>query len=87
MKAPIQIRREDLAADIRALAELMKVSITEAVSAAVTKKLEEERQKAAAEKAERWKRVDELIAELQKLPRVGPMLTDDDLYDEYGLPK
>ncbi|MBM3758924.1 MAG: hypothetical protein FJW36_01625 [Acidobacteria bacterium] len=87
MKAPIQIRREDVAADIRALAELMKVSITEAVSAAVTEKLEEERQKAAAEKAERWKRVDELIAELQKLPRVGPMLTDDDLYDEYGLPK
>jgi len=27
------------------------------------------------------------VARIQELPIVGPLLTDDDLYDEDGLPK
>ena len=87
MKAPIQIRREDVANDIRALAEIMKVSITDAVAVAVRTGLETEKAKRAAERAAKWKEADRLIEEFQKLPRVGPMLTDADLYDEDGLPK
>jgi hypothetical protein len=87
MKAPIQIRREDVATDIRALSELLKVSITDAVAVAVRTRLAEEQQRAATEKAERWKEVTRLVEEFQRLPRVGPLLTDEDLYDEDGLPK
>jgi antitoxin VapB len=87
MKAPIQIRREDVANDIRALAELMKVSITDAVAEAVRLKLVEEKAKVEAARLEKRKRVRQLVEEFRSLPNVGPMLTDADLYDEDGLPK
>lgn len=87
MKAPIQIRREDVANDIRALAELMKVSITDAVADAVRTGLESQKAKLAAERAERWKEADRLLEEIRRMPRVGTPWTDEDLYDEDGLPK
>jgi hypothetical protein len=31
--------------------------------------------------------VDEIVERFKALPTIGPMLTDDDLYDEWGLPK
>jgi hypothetical protein len=82
MKAPIQIRREDVANDIRALAEIMKVSITDAVGEVVRAKLAEEKARAEAARAERNKEMRRLLEEFWKLPRVGPLLTDEDMYDE-----
>jgi hypothetical protein len=87
MKAPIQIRREDVVADIRALSELMGVSITDAVSQVVKDRLLSEQQIADKKRAERNKRADKILKQIRSLPRVGVPLTDDDLYDEYGLPK
>ncbi len=83
MKAPIQIRREDVAEDIRKLAGLMKVSLTEAVAVAVRDELE----RRAQEREERWREAERLVKEFHKLPKTGPLLTDADLYDEDGLPK
>ncbi len=87
MKAPIQIRREDVANDIRALAELMKVSITDAVAEAVRVKLESQKAKLAAERAAQWEEADRLLQEIRRMPRVASPWTDEDLYDEDGLPK
>lgn len=87
MSTPIQIRREDVAADIRALAELMKVSITDAVSAAVRAELGRKQAEAEQAKKAKWEEANRILKEIHALPRVGPVLTDADLYDEDGLPK
>jgi antitoxin VapB len=87
MKAPIQIRREDVAADIRTLAELMKVSITDAVSAAVRAELERKQAEAEKAKKARWEEANRILKEIHAMPRIGPLLTDADFYDEDGLPK
>lgn len=87
MKAPIQIRREDVTAQIRQLSEIMKVSVTDAVALAVQAELVRQQDQKKSEKAERMKRADALLQKLWSLLRIGPMITDDDLYDEDGLPK
>ncbi len=87
MKAPIQIRREDVTSQIRQLSEVTQLSVTDAVALAVRGELERQKQKKQIEKEEKWKQIDELLLELWSLPRIGPLLTDDDLYDEDGLPK
>ncbi|MCX6610452.1 MAG: type II toxin-antitoxin system VapB family antitoxin [Acidobacteria bacterium] len=87
MKAPIQIRREDVTSQIRELSELMKVSVTDAVALAVRAELVRQQDQKKSEKAERMKRADALLQKLWSLPQIGPMITDEDLYDEDGLPK
>ena len=83
--APIQIRKEAVVRDIRELASLTGRPITEAVAAAVRSELERTRRMSDIE--ERRRAVHDIVERLHQLPRVGPMLTDDDLYDEDGLPK
>ena len=85
MTAPVQIRKEDVARDIRELAALKGKPITEAVAEAVRAELERERRSCGVE--ERRRRVREIVEELHRMPRLGPPLTDDDLYDENGLPR
>lgn len=87
MKAPIQIWRADVASYIRALSALMKVSISDALAEAVRVKLAEEKAKLEAARLKKRKRVRQLLEEFWRLPTVGPMLIDADLYDEVGLPK
>jgi hypothetical protein len=84
MALPIHIERPDVAADVQALAELSGLSVTDAVGRAVRTQLAIERD---AKLAERLKEVDEIVDRFNRLPVVGPLLTDDDLYDEDGLPK
>lgn len=85
MTKPIQIKKDDVARDIRELAALTHCSITDVVAKAVRAELERERRRGSPE--ERAKDVDRIIAEFRALPKTGRTLTDDDLYDEYGLPK
>ena len=87
MPGPIQIKRQDVADDIRALADLTGVSITDAIQNAVKSQLAIERVKANKSLTRRLQQAEKALAELRRLPRVGPMLTDDDLYDDKGLPK
>ncbi len=83
--APIQIRKEAVVRDIRELANLTGRPITEAVAAAVRSELERTRRLSGIE--ERRRAVDDIVKRFNELPRVGPILTDDDLYDEDGMPK
>ena len=85
--AVIQIKRSEVTEEVRALAELTGVSITDAIGIAVKHQLEIERAKADLRLAKRRKEVGKLLNEIRRLPVVGPRLTDEDLYDENGLPK
>ncbi len=87
MNAPVQIRNADVIRDIRELAERMHLPITEAVGQAVRAEIERLRVDREAEAVEWRRQVDEIVEHFNALPTVGPLLTDDDLYDELGLPK
>jgi len=87
MTKPIQIRKDDVARDIRELAALTGEAITEAVAEAVRERLDRVRR--FADRDARDKRIDRIIADFQAAVKAhgGRPLTDDDLYDENGLPK
>jgi len=87
MKAPIQIRRPDVADDIRALAALTGISITDSVAHAVRAQLAIERVRANALLSQRRAEAARMLDELRRMPKIGPQLTDSDLYDEEGFPK
>lgn len=87
MNGPIQIKRPDVTENARALATLMGVSITDAIANAIQDKLEVEKSNADLIREAKRERARQAIRELQSLPIIGPTLTDDDLYDEEGLPK
>lgn len=83
----LQIRRPEVIADIRNLADLTGVSLTEAVANAVRSQLDLERKKSEAASNARNRKADEILHKIWAMPRVGPDITDDDLYDADGLPK
>lgn len=87
MTKPIQIRREDAVRDLRELAELRRKPITDVIAEMARKELDEERR--LQDLAGRHRGVEEAVARFQDAMRAhgGRLLTDDDLYDEDGLPK
>ncbi len=87
MTQPIQIKRADVTEDIRSLAALTGLSITDAIGNAVRAQLAVERVNASTKLSKRRLQADRVLARLRRLPVVGPDLTDSDLYDEDGLPK
>ena len=87
MTAPIQIKNPDVVRDIRLLAELMHRPITDVVAEAVRIKLAEAQRAKEADIAERLRQIAEIHKRIAALPRIGPLLTDADLYDEDGFPK
>ena len=87
MNAPVQIRKPDVTERLRSLAQREGLSITDLVDemardrearANTVRQAEIDRKIAAAEA---------IVAHFQSLPILGPLLTDDDFYDEDGLPK
>ena len=87
MSSPIQIRRPDVAAAARELAVLRGLSITDAIAEALQAHLAAQKAAKQSEKAARLARADEALKRFRQLPRIGPLLTDEDFYDEDGLPK
>ena len=87
MNAPVQIRKSDTVERLRRLAALEGKSITDLVDEMVRER--DERMTAArdADIADRRRGVEEAVRRFRALPIVGPLLSDDDLYDEDGLPK
>jgi antitoxin VapB len=73
---------------IRTLAARTGESITEAVKTAVRQRLES-MPRSEQEIAERKRRLAELLAYFDSLPRINEDLTDDEIigYDENGLPR
>lgn len=83
MNAPVQIRKPEITERLRRIAAREGKSITDLVD-----ELTRERdQQIQAEVERRRSAVKAILKEVDALPRVGPLLTDDDLYDEDGLPK
>ena len=87
MIAPIQIKKQDVVRDIRLLAELKHQPITDVVAEAVRAKLGEAQRVREADIQARLLRVAKIQEEIAALPIIGELLTDADLYDEYGLPR
>lgn len=87
MNAPVQIRKAEVVERLRRLANLEGKSITDLVDEMVRERDERLARARDAEIERKMAEVREIIAHFQSLPIVGPLLTDDDLYDEDGLPK
>lgn len=68
MKAPIQIRRPEVADDSRALAQLTGLSLTDAIGKAVRAQLAVERIKADAGLTKWRAEAEKALAELRSLP-------------------
>jgi hypothetical protein len=83
----IQVRRPDVAEDIRTLSALTGTSITDAIAMAVRNQLAIERARADVRLAKRKEDSARLLAQIRNLPVLGPDLNDSDLYDADGLPK
>ena len=85
--APIQIRNQDVVRDIRELARLTQMPITEAVATAVRSELGRARRVSDAERTTRLLAIDAAVKQFRLAPVTGRLLSDDDLYDQDGLPR
>jgi hypothetical protein len=87
MNAPVQIRKPEVAERLRELARLEGKSITDLVEDMVRERDERLVAKRETEIQAKLAAVEEIVSHFNSLPIVSPLLTDDDLYDEDGLPK
>lgn len=87
MNAPVQIRKPEVAKRLRELARLEGKSITDLVEEMVRERDERLTTAREAEVERKLAAAEETVRRFQALPIVGPLLTDDDLYDEDGMPK
>ncbi|MBR7621341.1 type II toxin-antitoxin system VapB family antitoxin [Phenylobacterium sp. 20VBR1] len=85
MNASIKISRDDVVRDIRELAAITGQTLTEAVAIAVRTELLDAHHRNEIDR--RRRAVDEILRRFREAPVIGPVLTDDDFYDEDGLPK
>ena len=85
--APVQIRNPEVVRAIRALAARTGRPLTEAVAQAVTAALNHHQASDQDGYRRRLDAIREVSRKFRDLPVVGPRLTDDDLYDEEGMPK
>ncbi len=87
MNAPVQIRKAETVERLRRLAEVEGKTITDLVDEMVRERDARLTAKREADFERRLSAVRETVQRFQALPVVGPLLTDDDFYDEDGLPK
>ena len=87
MNAPVQIRKSDTVERLRRLATLEGKSITDLVEEMVRERDERLIGIREADIQAKLASVEEIVAHFESLPIIGPLLTDEDLYDKDGLPK
>ena len=87
MNAPVQIRKPEVAERLRELARLEGKSITDLVEEMVRERDRQFANRRETEIQRKLAAAEETVRRFQALPIIGPLLTDDDLYDEDGLPK
>jgi hypothetical protein len=85
-EAPIQIRNPEVVRAIRTLAERTGRPMTEAVAQAVNAALDRQQTNEHDEYLRRLAAIRAASRKFRDLPVVGPRLTDDDFYDEDGMP-
>lgn len=87
MNAPVQIRKPDVAERLRNIARREGLSITDLVDEMAREREGRADKAQNAEIQRKIAAVNEIVREFNALPVLGPLLTDDDIYDEDGLPK
>lgn len=87
MNAPVQIRKPDVAERLRNMALREGLSITELVDQMTREREARPDEARRAEIERKIAAVNEIVREFNALPVLGPLLTDDDIYNEDGLPK
>ena len=87
MNAPVQIRKPDVAERLRSLARREGLSITDLVDEMARDREARANTARQAEIDRKIATAEAIVAHFQSLPILGPLLTDDDFYDEDGLPK
>lgn len=85
--APVQIRKAETVERLRRLAALEGKTITELVDEMARERDRRFETQRTADIDRHRRAVEEIVAHFNSLPIIGPLLTDDDLYDEHGLPK
>ena len=84
---PIQIRNPEVVRAIRDLAKKTGLPLTDAVGDAVREKLQGRGAVSRAEFERRLAAIKDISRRGRELPIIGPTPTDDDFYDEDGLPR
>lgn len=87
MNAPIQIRKPRAVELVREVAARRGQSITEAVEALAEEELRRADAEREAEIERKLAEVRKIVERFNALPKVGPPLTDEDLYGPDGLPR
>jgi hypothetical protein len=87
MNAPVQIRKAATVERLRRLAAAEGKSITDLVDEMVRERDQRLTAVREADMERRLAAARETVRRFQALPVVGPLPTDDDLYDEEGLPR
>lgn len=72
---------------VRELARQRGSSLSDAIDAAVREMMTRDKAKSSASSDIDMDEVEAILQRFRALPRTGELLTDDDLYDEDGLPK
>jgi len=85
--APIQIKNPEVVRAIREVAARKGQPITQALGELAQAELDRIDADEEARVQRKLAAIREAVDALHRLPRVGPLMTDDDLYDEDGLPR
>jgi hypothetical protein len=85
MTKPIQIRNEDVVRNLRELAARRQKPITEMIGEMALGELARDQHRENV--GERRSEIARILSEIDALSHLGPPLTDDELYDENGLPR
>ena len=87
MNAPVQIRKTETVARLRRLASREGKTITDLVDEMARERDERADARDQIEVERKRAAVKAILARVDALPRLAPWPTDDDFYDEDGLPK
>jgi hypothetical protein len=87
MNAPVQIRKPEVAERLRQRAKSEGKSITELVETMLAERIAADEARASDDRENRRAAVEAILARVSTMPRLAAWPTDDDFYDEDGLPK
>ena len=87
MNAPVQIRKPEVAERLRQRAKSEGKSITELVETMLAERIAADEARASDDRKNRRAAVEAILARVSAMPRLATWPTDDDFYDEDGLPK
>jgi hypothetical protein len=87
MNAPVQIRKPEVAERLRQRARSEGKSITELVETMLAERIAADEARASDDAARRRAAAESILAHVSTLPRLATWPTDEEFYDEDGLPK